>query len=504
MSFGLAVAPFDVVVVIAYLGAVIGFGLWIGRGQRDVTGYLLGGRDVPWWALLGSIVATETSTATFLSIPGSTFAGPAAEGAALDPTQGGDLRFLQLALGLVVGRCVIVWLLLPLFFRGQLFTAYEVLHKRFGGPTQKIASLVFLVARNLGDGLRLLLTAIVLQQMIGTALAPCIVVVGLVTIGYTFLGGIKSVIWTDCVQFVVYVGGGLAAFAFILWRLPEGWSSFYAFAESTDKLRCWDFSWAPQLRYTFWSGLVGGAFLTLGTHGTDQIMVQRYLCARSEREAGWAVIASGLVVFAQFLLFLLLGVALAAYYVQVAPGVTFHDSDAVFSHFIVHEMPRGVGLIGILLAAIFSVAMSTQSSSLNAAASAAVTDFLKPLCPATWSEQRWLWVTRGAVVFFGLLQITVGLAAQTLTDAVINNVLTIASFTAGVLLGLFALGVLTKRVGQSAALVGLVAGVCVLTYVKFATPIAFTWYALIGCASTFVVGLAASSVWPIPNKAVRQ
>jgi SSS family transporter len=502
MLVGLAVAPFDLAVVFLYLGAVVAFGLWVGRGQRDMTGYLLGGRDVPWWALLGSIVATETSTATFLSIPGSTFAGPVAEGAILDPNQGGDLRFLQLALGLVIGRCLIVSVLLPLFFRGKLFTAYEVLHQRFGGPTQKVASLVFLVARNLGDGLRLLLTAIVLQQIIGISLAPCIVAVGLVTIGYTFLGGIKSVIWTDCVQFVVYVGGGLAALLFILMKLPDGWSGFCAFAESSDKLRCWDFSWDPHLRYTFWSGLVGGAFLTLGTHGTDQIMVQRYLCARNEREAGWAVVSSGIVVLLQFLLFLVVGVALAAYYVQVAPGVEFRNSDSVFSYFIVHEMPQGVGLVGILLAAIFSVAMSTQSSSLNAAASAAVTDFLKPICPQTWTDRRWLWVTRGAVVGFGVLQIVVGLAAQVLTEAVINNVLTIASFTAGVLLGLFALGVLTRRVGQQAALVGLVAGVCVLTYVKFGTAVAFTWYALIGCASTFLVGLAASWLWPDRSHAI--
>ncbi len=504
MKFDFTIAPVDAVVLVLYLIVVVLFGVWVGRGQRDVTGYLLGGRDVPWWALLGSIVATETSTATFLSVPGLTFAERLPGATALDPRMGGDFRFLQLAFGMLVGRCLIVYFLLPLFFRGELFTAYEVLHRRFGGATQKVASLVFLVARNMGDGLRLFLTALVVKQMIGGSLPLCVVIVGLTTIVYTFVGGIKSVIWTDCIQFVVYVIGGVLIVWFIVSRLPGGWAQFVFFAETTGKLRLFDAAPDVHVRFTFWSGLIGGACLSLGTHGTDQLMVQRYLCARSQRDAGRALIFSGFVVILQFALFLLLGVALACYYTHVKPGVSFANSDRVLSTFIGAELPAGCGLVGVILAAIFSVAMSTLSSSLNSSASAAVSDFYRPSWKIEPSDRHLLWASRAFTALFGLIQIGIGVAAQSLADAVINHVLAIAGFTAGVLLGVFALGVLTRRVGQRAALVGLIAGVVVLTYVKFGTSVAYTWYALIGSLVTFGVGVLVSLVEPSIDSGTRQ
>ena len=308
MPFQIAIQPLDSAVLLLYLLAVVLFGLWIGRGQRDMTGYLLGGRDLPWWAILGSIVATETSTATFLSVPGLAFA------------QHGDMRFLQLAMGMIIGRWLIVYLLLPLYFRGQLFTAYQVLNDRFGGATKDVASFVFLVARNIGDGLRLFLTAIVLEKVVGVPLPICVVIVGLLTIIYTFFGGIKSVVWNDCIQFVVYVTGGVIALAVIAMRLPNGWEQLTAFGVEHEKFRVFDFTWNLSSAYTFWSGLIGGAFLALGTHGADQMMVQRYLCARSRQEAGRALVVSGFVVLAQFALFLFLGVALAAFYRAVSAG----------------------------------------------------------------------------------------------------------------------------------------------------------------------------------------
>ena len=280
MQFHIAIAPPDAAVLIIYLILVVLFGLWMGRGQRDMTGYLLGGRDLPWWAILGSIVATETSTATFLSVPGLAFAEKLEGAEYLDPTVGGDMRFLQLALGILVGRVLIVYFLLPLFFRGELFTAYQVLHERFGGATKTVASLVFLVARNVGDGLRLFLTAIVLEKITGIPLPMCVACVGLLTIVYTFFGGIKSVVWNDCLQFVVYISGGLLAIVIILNRLPGGSEQFISFSQATGKFRFLDPSLDITTAYTFWAGLVGGAFLSLGTHGTDQMMVQRYLCAQ--------------------------------------------------------------------------------------------------------------------------------------------------------------------------------------------------------------------------------
>jgi SSS family solute:Na+ symporter len=321
-----------------------------------------------------------------------------------------------------------------------------------------------------------------------------VVIVGVSTIIYTFAGGIKSVVWSDCIQFVVYIGGAMLALAIILQRLPAGWSEFVSFAQSTGKFRIFDGSFDLQRNFTFWSGLFGGAFLALGTHGTDQMMVQRYLCARSERDASLALISSGVVVILQFALFLLLGVALACFYAEVRSTVSFDNTDHVLTTFIVKELPPGWGLIGIILAAIFAAAMSTLSGSLNSSASAALHDFYLPCLRQTPSDRHLLWVSRALTVLFGMIQIGIGIVAQSWATSVVNDVLAIASFSAGLLLGIFALGVFTHRVDQRAALVGLIAGLLVLTWTKFCTPVAYTWYAVIGATTTFVVGVLVSGV----------
>lgn len=505
----LSIGAVDLAIVLAYLVGVVLFGVWIGRGRDDVAEYLLGGRDIPWWAILGSIVATETSTATFLSVPGLAYAMKST------PAATGDLRFLQLAFGYVLGRVLVVVLLLPHYFRGDLYTAYEVLNRRFGGATKRTASLIFLVTRNLADGLRLYLTAIVLEQMTGLSLPLSVAVAGGATILYTVFGGIRSVVWNDCVQFVIYIAGALFAGAVILSRLPGGWEQFVSFGESHEKFRLFDLSPDGSLPYTIWAGILGGAFLSLGSHGTDQMMVQRYLCARSRRDAARAILASGVVVFAQFLLFLGLGVGLAAFYDEYPPTVPFAKPDHVFPTFIIEQLP--VGILGLTLAAVFSAAMSTLSSSLNSSATAAVNDLLVPLSRREWSSQELVRLSRALTVTFGLVQIGIGIAGRSFAESVVNDVLAIAGFATGLLLGLFFLGVLTRRVTQTAALVGLVGGLVILCGVKFGHPLvvrygsswpsplttaldavttlAWPWYTVVGSTATFLIGLAASLVW---------
>jgi SSS family transporter len=482
----LAIGGIDLLVLAAYLAGVVALGIWVGRGQQDLNSYLLGGRDLPWWAILGSLVATETSTATFLSVPGVAFAETT-----------GDLRFLQLTIGLLLGRALITLVFLPAFFRGQIYTAYEVLERRFGGATKQVASLVFLVTRNLGDGLRLYLTAIALEQVTRFSLPLCVALIGVATIVYTVFGGMKSVVWNDCVQFVVYMVGGLLAGAVILYRLPGGWTEYVEFGLSHSKFRVFDFHWQVSEPFTFWAGIVGGMFLTLGTHGTDQMMVQRYLCARSQRDAGRALIFSGIVVMLQFALFLLLGVGLACFYHRFPPDAMFASGDHVFATFIVKEMPVNVGLIGLLLAAVFAAAMSTLSSSLNSSASAAVNDFY-----ATWwntppSQKHLLTVSRLLTIAFGGIQISIGIAAMAFASNVVSDALAIASFSAGLLLGLFFLGILTKRVNQASAFLGLVFGVIILSVAKFAMPvwdvsISWPWFGFLGAVTTFLAGWLAS------------
>lgn len=477
----LTIHSIDFAIIGVYLFAVLMMGVWIGRGKQGLADYLLAGRNLPWWALLGSIVATETSTVTFLSIPGLTYA------------DAGDLRFLQLALGFLVGRGLIVVLLLPLYFRGRPFTAYQVLDWRFGPATKRTSSILFLVTRNLADGLRLFLTAIVLREMVGWSLPICILIIGLTTIVYTTIGGMKSVVWNDCLQLIIYLAGGVAALVIITRALPEGWQQLWTFAEQNDKLRLFDFRWDVRDAYTFWAGLVGGTFLSLGTHGTDQLMVQRYLCARSQRDAGRALLLSGFAVFAQFALFLLIGIGLACYNDQFPSEMAMVRHDQVFAAFIVDHLP--VGLAGLTLAAVFAAAMSTLSSSLNSSATSTVNDLYLSVARDPPSPERLVTISRGLTVVFGVIQIGVGIAAQHFASHVVNDVLAIAGFTTGILLGVFLLGVLTQRVGQTAALAGMFVGIATVTYIKFQTELAWPWYAAVGATATFSAGLVASFVW---------
>ena len=476
LSFAaITISTVDCLIVLSYLAAVTLMGVWIGRDNKNVSDYLLGDRNLPWWAVLGSIVATETSTVTFLSVPGIAYA------------KGGNFGFLQLAIGYLIGRILVAEWLLPLYFKGQLFTAYEVLHRRFGGLTQKTASLIFLVTRNLGDGLRLFLTAIVVEKVTGLGISASIIIVGASTVAYTFVGGMKAVIWSDCLQFVIYVGGGIAALFLIVSLLPGGWQQLSEFAATEGKFKVINTAFDFTEKYTIWAGLIGGALLTLGTHGTDQMMVQRYLCTASQRDAAKALISSGFVVLAQFVLFLSVGVALAAFY-SAFPEPVEPPKDQVFISFIVNHMP--IGMVGFMIAAIFSAAMSTLSSSLNSSAGAVVSDFIRK----EGSPEHQLKLTRLMTLVFGMLQITIAIvfAMMRVEESIVNEVLAVAGFSSGILVGVFTLGVATRHVGQKSALCGMLAGTAVLCAVKFLTPIAWPWYTLIGASTTIAVGLVAA------------
>lgn len=487
------------VLALLLLGSVI-VGLRTGRGMSSADAYLLGDRSLPWWAILGSIVATETSTATVLSVPGEAAAGA-------------GLRWLQLPLGYLLGRLIVAQLLLPRYFDGQLMTAYELLEKRFGVFTRRTCSLVFLTARNLGDGLRLFLAGLVLQTMLGWPFEVGVVVMGVVTVVYTVLGGLKSVVWNDCIQFVIYMAGGVAAVFVLADRIPNGWAGFESFAAASGRLQVFDLTWSLEQPLNLWAGLIGGAVLTIGTHGTDHMMVQRYLSARSLEDARKAVIWSGVVVLLQFTLFLLIGVQLACFLNATGQPLP-KSSDQIFVQFIVQDFPRGYGLIGLMLAAVLSAAMSTLSSSLNASASAVLNDFWLPLRrqtpPTAATQLRW---SRGLTVAFGFVQIATALWAQTLDRSVVQNALSIAGFSAGLLLGIFLLGAFAKRAGQTAAMIGAACGLGVLLAVRFLLPtgvelagvrlqlnLAWPWLALIGSTTTCICGSLAAILRPGTGK----
>ena len=490
--------PLDLFVLGTYLAAIVALGAGFSRQQRTVRDYFLTGKQVPWWALLGSIVATETSTVTLISVPGYAF--------------GGDLTFLQLAMGYVVGRIVIASVLIPRLFRGDLMTAYQPLAARFGTGVRHLTASIFLVTRSLSDGFRLFATGLVLAAVLASlpiagavsrALLPgvegstalLILSVGLIgvsTLVYTLLGGMTAVIWSDVIQLAVYMSGAAIAGLILLAEIPGGWSEVVAATQPAGKLVVLNFAVDTTHSYTFWSGLVGGMFLTAGTHGADQMFVQRYLCARSAREASRALVWSGVFVFLQFLLFLTIGLMLWVYYTSYAPdglaSVTVDgvvQTDRILPTFMMTHLPTGIR--GLVVAAIVAAAMSTLSSSLNSSAASTVGDFYMPLTGTTRSDQHYLAVSRWATVGWAAVQMAVSVVAVGLSSRVVDEVLGIQSFTGGLLLGVFLLALTTTR-GATAPTLGLIVGATVLIALRLFTAVSWQWYALVGALTTLGVG----------------
>src|SRR3954470_9021732 len=436
-------APLDLAIVGVYIAGMTLLGVWFTRKQKDLRTYFVGGRNVGWFMVLMSIVATETSAVTFLSVPGVGYAG--------------NLTFLQLSFGYVIGRILVAWFLLPQYMHGELFSAYQVLRERFNPAVQRVASGLFLVTRTIADGLRIFLTALLLQY-VGWGVGPAIVVVGVVTIVYTYLGGMKAVIWTDLIQFVIKIAGAVLAGVFVLHLLPGGWDAFVEQGDAAGKFKLIELGFDEANAYNLWAGVIGGAVFSMASHGADQLMVQRYLCARSLPQARLALVLSGFVVLAQFLLFLGVGVGMFLLNRDgLFPEATGARPDEVFGLFIVSKLP--VGVVGVLIAAVLAAAMSTLSSSLNSSANAFVTDFYRPLRPAH-PEGWYVTLSRVMTAVWGVAQMAVAVAAYRLggQKSVVEQVLTVAGFTTGLLLGLFVLGSLRRPVRSGAALAGMVCG----------------------------------------------
>jgi SSS family transporter len=480
-------APLDLGIVAAYLLGMALVGAWFARSQKDLRAYFVGGRSAGWFLVLMSIVATETSAVTFLSVPG------------LGYREGGDLTFLQLALGYIVGRCLIAWFLLPQYMEGNLFSAYEVLRNRFSPAVQRVASGLFLLTRTLADGLRLYLTALLLQY-VGFDIPTAIVVLGVVTVGYTLFGGMKAVLWTDLVQFSIKIAGAGLAGWYVVQLLPGGWGQLCEIGGEAGKFRAVDWKFDPASDANIWAGLVGGAVFSMASHGADQLMVQRYLCARSLGHARAALVLSGFVVFAQFVLFLFVGVGIYALRAtgEFDPGPS--RPDEVFGRFIVTALPTGA--VGLLVAAVLAAAMSTLSSSLNSSANALVTDFYRPLRPGR-SQGWYVGVSRAATAGWGLAQVGVAFAAYHFggDDSIVKRVMAVAGLTTGLLLGLFVLGSLPRPAPSWAALLGLCIAAVTVSAVWVPPTLGLTpawlgwpWYAPLGAGTTVGVALLAAAI----------
>jgi len=468
--------PVDLGVIVAYLIFITWFGAQFKESQKSLKDYFLGGRGAPWWAIAFSIVSAETSTLTVIGTPAISFAG--------------NFTFLQLILGYLLGRIVISILFLPQYFRGELFTAYELMQRRFGPHVRKFTAGTFLVLRSLAEGVRVFAVSIVVSIVLGTGELVSIAVIVCLTLFYTFEGGMTAVIWTDVVQMILYVGGALLSFFLLLHLIPGGWPHVLAVAVPAHKFQIFDFRFSLSeaffhRNYSFWAGLLGGCFLTTASHGTEQLLVQRLLSARNQRESRLALLSSWVVVCFQFALFLVIGVLLYVVYRDAgrpAPA----DPDRIYPQFIWAHLPAG--LAGLVMAAILAAAMSNLSAALNALASTTVMDFLKPLRPGL-PERVYLGLARWATVLWGAVLFSVGLSARH-WGTVLEAGLTIASILYGALLGVFLLGVLTRRPGEWSAIIGMSAGWAATLVLR--PHVAYTWYVLIGSVATFAVGYGAS------------
>jgi SSS family transporter len=473
--------PLDLSIIAIYMLGVTLVGWYFSRKQRNIRDYFLSDKNVPWWALAGSIVATETSTVTFISVPAFAFA-------ANSRGEGGNLTFLQLVIGYLIGRLLIVWLFIPLYFRGELFTVYQILDQRFGGKVKRVAATLFLVTRTIADGVRLFATGLVLVALAGWSDQSAILLIGIVTIAYTYLGGMAAVIWTDLIQLVIYLVGACVAALILLHGIPGGWNAVVELGHQHQKFQLFDFTVSLARNYTFWAGIIGGAFLTTATHGTDQLMVQRYLCSRTPRDASAALLSSGVLILAQFVLFLLIGIMLFVFYQKngTLPESVARRPDQIFPHFIVTQLPHGI--VGLVIAAIFAAAMSTLSSSLNSLAATAMTDFYRPLFAPQASDEHYLKVSRWLTAGWGVAQIIVAIIAIQMQQRVVDAVLAVASFTNGPILGLFLLTTLTRRVGRVGALAGVCVGIVFMSCIWRWSAVSWQWYVLLGSTVTFLTG----------------
>ncbi len=489
MQFG----PLDYIVLVIYLIAVAFFGLKASGKQSSTRDYFLGGDGIPWWAVLFSVVATETSTLTFISIPAVAY--------------GGNLTFLQITIGYLIGRVLVALYFLPKYFDGEMYTAYQFLDKRFGRSMRIATSATFMITRLLADGVRLFATAIPLAIILrlGGAFVAwtdlelyllSITVIAVITLFYTFFGGIKAVVWMDVVQLGVYLFGAGIALFILLYQLPEGWQTVSEFAASDNKTQIirWGFDLPFKefiaQPYTILTAVVGGAVFSLASHGTDQLLVQRLLASGSLKSAQKALIGSGFVVIFQFALFLVIGLMLYAFYSAQSPeALGLATNDEIFAMFIVEQLPAGIS--GLIVAALFAAAMSSLSSSLNSLASASTFDLIKPLSKKTISQDQELKISRivtliwggiltGSAILFAILQLNAGER-----PTVVELGLGIASYTYGGLLGAFGLGILFKSPNSKDAMLGFFVG---LTSLLFMVQ---------GPIQNFLPGDGLTIAWPL-------
>jgi len=479
----------DYFIVIAYLVGSVVFGVISAGKQKSTSDYFLGGKELKWWMVGFSIVASETSTLTFISIPGLAYKT--------------NMHFMQLIFGYFIGRLLVTLIFIPAYYKGEMETAYDFLGKRFGQGLRKFTSSVFIVTRVLASGVRLFATAIPVHIITGLDYPTSIAIIGIFTLIYTYLGGLKAVVTMDVVQMFIYIGGAVASMIIIFAFLPNGMDDVikYASAGGINKFELFNMtnfaSWAEFFAapYTLVGAFIGGTFLTMASHGTDQLLVQRLLGCKTKKDSQKALMLDATLIVLQFAFFLFLGLCLYAFYqgtpfnqlVLKSTGLNLTSSDEIFPKFIVENLP--VGIAGLVIAGVLASAMGTLSSAISSLASSTYLDLFKNKSSDPKKEILW---SRIFTLLWGVVLIGGAMLFRDSKNPVVEIGLSIASFTYGGLLGTFLLGLFFKKINQSEATIGFIAGILTMVYIIYFTKIAYTWYTIIGVIVTI---FTANLLW---------
>ncbi|MDD5361152.1 MAG: sodium:solute symporter [Ignavibacteria bacterium] len=475
----------DYLIVVIYLIGTVAAGFLTSKKQKNSRDYFLGGKELKWWAVGFSIVASETSTLTFISIPGLAYKS--------------DMTFMQLIFGYFIGRIIVSLVFIPAYYKGNIETAYDFLGKRFGQKLRKLTSSVFIVTRVLASGVRLFATAIPVHIITGLDYPASIAIIGIFTLLYTYMGGLKAVVTMDVIQMFIYIGGAVAALYVIMNGLPNGFNDvlYYAHLNGLNKFTILNFNFGNSFMeflsspYTIIGGLLGGTFLTMASHGTDQLLVQRLLGCKTKKESQKALMLDATLIVVQFAFFLFLGLCLFAFYKGVSfntlvlnsTGLNLTSSDEIFPKFIVENLPSGIS--GFVIAGILASAMGTLSSAISSLASSTYLDLFHSVKSRKFRDKEIFW-SRIFTLIWGVVLIGGAMLFRDARNPVVEIGLSIASFTYGGLLGVFFLGLFFKKVNETDAIIGFIAGILVMVFIIYYTKVAYTWYVITGVSVTLI------------------
>lgn len=436
----------DWIIIFAYLGGIIALGMWFGKDQHNVRDYFLGSKNTPWWGIGLSIVAAETSALTIIGVPAIAY--------------GGDVTFIQMIVGYVIARLILAVVMVPHYLKGEIYSPYQLFADRLGASARQTAGAFFLISETLAAGVRVYVVSIPIQLMLGIGVVPSIVLFVVLSLAYTYVGGVKAVIWTDAVQFGLFLLGGVFAICYIPTLVDGGFAALMKTATAADKLHWFNPQFTLDAPFNIWMGVIGGTVLVLSSHGAEQLIVQRVLACKNVAEGRKALVLSAVLIFPLFAIFLLVGVMLWVFYQshpfqiplpEARPGIKANDF--IFPIFMMTEVPHV--LRGFLIVAILSAAMSSVSSALTSLASVSTMDFIRGP-HGKHSEKFYLNFSKYSTVVWAAILILVAYLSREVAF-VMNAAFTLRGLTSGALVGGLMLAVFWKNGRAVSVIVGMLA-----------------------------------------------